>query len=95
MDNEHTLYFSWDQDKNALLKSLREVSFEMVVQNILSDDILDIIMHPNQKKYPGQKILFTKLNDYVHAVPYVENNNEIFLKTIFPDRNANKKYQNI
>lgn len=32
------------------------------------------------------------VKDYVYLVPYVESENEIFLKTIIPSRKATKKY---
>jgi len=32
------------------------------------------------------------IDDYVYLVPYVEDQKEIFLKTIIPSRKATKKY---
>lgn len=55
-------------------------------------EILDIIEHPNQNKYPGQQIYVLNIDDYVYLVPYVENDEEIFLKTIIPSRKARKMY---
>jgi hypothetical protein len=42
-------------------------------------------------KYPGQKIAMVAIEGYVYLVPYVENNDEIFLKTIIPSRKATNK----
>ena len=32
------------------------------------------------------------IDDYVYLVPYVENEEEIFLKTVVPSRKATKQY---
>jgi len=47
--------------------------------------------HPNQEKYPGQKIFEIEAKDYVWLVPYIENEGGIFLKTIIPSRKATKR----
>lgn len=53
---------------------------------------VDIFEHPNQKRYPGQKISVVLIEGYAYLVPYVESETEIFLKTIIPSRKATKKY---
>ncbi len=84
--------FRWDNDKNERLKNDRGVCFEQVVILMERGEILDTIEHPNRNKYPGQKIAMVMIEDYVYLVPYVENNDEIFLKTIIPSRKATNKY---
>ena len=84
--------FRWDNEKNELLKTTRGVSFEQVVLLMEKGEILDTIENPNQEKYPGQKIAVLMIDTYVYLVPYVENNEEIFLKTIIPSRKATNKY---
>jgi uncharacterized DUF497 family protein len=84
--------FRWDNDKNEKLKKDRGVCFEQVVILMERGERLDTIEHPNQDKYPGQKIAIATIDDYVYLVPYAENNDEIFLKTIIPSRKATKKY---
>ena len=74
----------WDNDKNEKLKNERGICFEQVVIIMERGEILDTIEHPNQNKYPGQKIAMVGIYDYVYLVSYVENNDEIFLKTIIP-----------
>jgi hypothetical protein len=54
--------------------------------------ILDTIEHPNQERYPGQKIAVVMIDAYAYLVPYVEQNGEILLKTIIPSRKATNKY---
>jgi len=56
------------------------------------EDVLETIEHPNQDKYPDQKIAIVKIGDYAYLVPYVQENDEIFLKTIIPSRKATNKY---
>ena len=85
-------YFEWDKDKNEKLKQERDVSFEEAVSVIENDGILETIDHPNQKKYPGQKIVFIKIEKYVYFVPFIVEGNKVFLKTIIPSRKATKKY---
>jgi len=84
--------FRWDNEKNGLLKITRGVCFEQVVLLMEKGEILDTIEHPNQKRYPGQKIAMVMIDTYVYLVPYVEHNEEIFLKTIILSRKATNNY---
>jgi len=81
-------------EKNEILKEQRGVSFEDVILSIDDGNLLDDMEHPNKEKYPNQNmfIILIKIKDYVHIVPYVEDDNSIFLKTIIPSRKMNKKY---
>lgn len=90
--NVYMKYFDWDSEKNSQLKRERGVSFEEVLIAIEEGEILDIIGHPSKGKYSHQKILIIRLYDYVHLVPFVEDEEKIFLKTIIPSRRATKKY---
>lgn len=85
-------YYSWNEEKNELLKSERQVSFEDIVFYIEKGFLLDVLEHPNQEKYKGQKIFAVQIDEYVYLVPFVETDHEIFLKTIIPSRKATKKY---
>lgn len=85
-------YFDWNEAKNQKLKQEREVSFEDVLIAIEENQLLDIVEHPNQKKYSRQEIMIVKINQYVYLIPYVETEEKIFLKTIIPSRKATKKY---
>ena len=84
--------FRWDNEKNEKLKKGRGVCFEQVVLLMEREDVLDTIEHPNQDKYPGQKVAIVKIENYIYLVPYVQERDEIFLKTIIPSRKATKKY---
>ncbi|MDO8737171.1 MAG: BrnT family toxin [Thermoleophilia bacterium] len=85
-------YFDWDDDKNETLILERGISFEEIVFHIGQGDIIDIMEHPNQKKYAGQRIFIIDVEGYAYLVPFVENEEEIFLKTIIPSRKATRKY---
>ena len=84
--------FRWDNEKNEKLKKSRGVCFEQVVLLMEREDVLDTIEHPNQDKYPSQKLAIVKIENYIYLVPYVRERDEIFLKTIIPSRKATKKY---
>ena len=45
-----------------------------------------------QSKYAHQKILVVKIKDYIHYVPFVEDNEKYFLKSIIPSRKINNEY---
>jgi uncharacterized DUF497 family protein len=85
-------YFSWNEEKNELLKEERQNSFEDVVFYIAQGFLLDVLEHSNQEKYQGQKIFVVEIEDYAYLVPFIEDEREIFLKTIIPSRKATKKY---
>ena len=84
--------FRWNHEKNETLKVDRVVSFEEITLAIEEDGLLDILHHPNQEKYPGQRILVVCLQDYVYLVPFVEEADFYFLKTIIPNRKATRDY---
>ncbi|HOJ29886.1 MAG TPA: BrnT family toxin [Spirochaetota bacterium] len=84
--------FKWNEEKNKLLKNERGICFEDIISCILNDKLLSIVEHKNPDKYPGQKMYVIEFNRYVYLVPFVENEKEIFLKTIIPSRKATKLY---
>ena len=81
-------YFDWDDAKNAKLRAERGIGFEDVVFHIERGDLLDILEHSNA----GQRIFVVRREDYVYLVPFVEDENAVFLKTIIPSRKATKQY---
>jgi len=85
-------YFDWSEKKNRLLRMEREIGFEDVLLAIKAGQILEIIENPNKKKYPNQKIYIINIQNYVYLVPFVEDKEKIFLKTIIPSRKATKEY---
>ena len=84
--------YAWNAEKNDELIEKRGVSFEEIVLNIQLGNEVEIYDHPNQKRYPSQKISVVLIESYAYLVPFVENDDEIFLKTIIPSRKATKQY---
>jgi len=75
------------------LQMQRGISFEDILEKILKKEILGRKKHPNPKKYPHQMIFIFEINAYVYYVPYVEDDEKIFLKTIIPSRKMTKIYR--
>ena len=84
--------FRWNHEKNEALKIQRGISFEEIVLAIEADGLLDELRHPNPDKYPNQLILVIALDGYVYLVPYVEEPDYYFLKTVIPSRKATRNY---
>jgi len=80
----------WNEEKNSKLKLIRKISFEDIEEAILNANYYHIEIHPDQEKYPNQKKLFVEIENYIYVVPFVENDDEIFLKTIYPSRKDTK-----
>ena len=55
-------------------------------------DILDVYDHPNQERYSGKQFFVVRVDDYVYLVPFIEQDGQVFLKTIIPSRKAKRKY---
>ena len=83
---------NWNKEKNKKLIEDRKISFEEIVNYIYNGNIIDRVDHPNQVKYPGQEIYIIKHKGYFYIVPFVENSDEYFLKTIIPSRKKKKEY---
>ena len=56
---------------------------------------MDIVKHQNSERYPHQRIYLIDYRDYIWAVPHVigQENDEIFLKTIYPSRKLTKRFR--
>lgn len=84
--------FRWNHDKNESLKIERGISFEVIALAIEADGLLDELCHPNTGKYPNQSVLVVAFDGYVYLVPYVEEADYYFLKTVVPSRKATRDY---
>ena len=82
----------WNQEKAELLRIKCGVSSDDIVPQIEQGDVLDDLEHPNQERYPGQRIFVVNIQGYAYVIPYVENEAGIFLKTIYPSRKATRYY---
>jgi uncharacterized DUF497 family protein len=83
---------NWNAEKNQLLMSERGISFEDVLFALQSGRLLDDLIYPNNSKYPNQRMFVVEVDEYAWLVPCVENDDEIFLKSIIPSRKATKHY---
>ena len=86
--------FRWGPEKNDTLKADRGISFEHIVVAMESGGLLDILAHPNQAKYPRQRVLVVACDNYAYLVPFVEEEGHYFLKTVIPSRKATRDYLN-
>jgi uncharacterized DUF497 family protein len=84
--------FRWSAEKNETLRSERGVSFESIVVAVEAGGLLDILAHPNQAKYPRQRVLVVSSDNYAYLVPFVEEEDHFFLKTVIPSRKATRDY---
>src|SRR5688572_25666306 len=84
--------FRWSPDKNELLQAERGISFERIVIAIEAGDLVDIVTHPNRARYPKQRVMVVACEGYAHLVPFVEEEDYIFLKTIISSRKATRDY---
>lgn len=84
--------FRWSAEKNETLRSERGVSFESIVVAVEAGGLLDILAHPNQAKYPRQRVLVVSCDNYAYLVPFVEEEDYFYLKTVIPSRKATRDY---
>lgn len=85
-------HFAWSEEKNEILKRERGISFEEILFHIRRGDVLDILEHPNAEKYSGQWVLVVNVDGYAYLVPFVEDDQAVFLKTISPSRKATRRH---
>ena len=85
--------FDWSDEKDNKRREGRGIGFEDILFHISSGDLLGVVPHPNVQKYPDQKIIYVRVDDYVYIVPFVEQENRKFLKTIIPSRRATKEFK--
>ncbi len=86
------MVFRWDPQKNALLMRERGLSFEQIALAVEGGDLLQVIAHPNPARYPNQKIMVVAMDGYAFLVPFVQEEEGYFLKTIIPSRKATRDF---
>ncbi len=84
--------FRWSPDKNELLKNERGISFEEITVAVETGMLLEVVPHPNAAKYPRQKVMVVGVAGYAYLVPYIEEDDHFFLKTIIPSRKATRDF---
>ncbi len=85
------LVFTWNIEKNIQLKAERGIGFEDVVDAIRNDRLLAQTDNPSSN-FPEQSIFIVEIDEYAIVVPFVRDGNTVFLKTLFPERKARKKF---
>lgn len=85
------MVFNWNDEKNRYLKEKRNITFEEIVVAIENGNILDVLENPSSK-YRNQIIIIVEHENYAYAVPAIRQNDEFFLKTIFPSRKYTSLY---
>ncbi len=84
--------FDWNSEKNQQPIEERGFSFEDAAYYLLNGGLIDDVKHPNQNRYPNQRVFVVDVDGYAFLVPYVESEEYIFLKTVIPSRKATKQY---
>ena len=82
--------FRWNPEKNDALKVAHGLSFESIVVAVESGGLLDVVEHPNKAKYPKQRVMVVAVENYAYLVPFVEEDDHYFLKTVIPSRKATR-----
>ena len=77
-------YLNWNPEKNETLKRERGISFEEIAYLIELGRIIVIEENP---ELSNKKLYILEIEVYAIVVPFVETDQEIFLKTAFPSRN--------
>ena len=76
----------WSEKKNQRLIQTRGVGF----QDLLDDgEIVLIDKHPSRE---GQWFMFVWYDRYIWVIPYVQNEEEIFLKTLYCSRKYTRRF---
>jgi len=83
-------YFDWDDEKNQWLMRERGISFDLCATIINSGHTIDIVQ--NHPPYEHQSIYIIEIDEYCFEIPFVEDNEKVFLKTVYPSHEATKKY---
>ncbi len=87
---EQNMNIIWDKNKNDWLILNRKISFEEICDQILNDDYIEILENPTRK---NQQYFIMNLDNYTWVVPFfINEKNQIILKTAFPSRKFHKKY---
>ena len=85
--------FEWNPKKNEWLKKERGISFEQIIFHLSQGDLWKVADHPDQEKYPGQRIYFVLMDDYIYLVLHKREGDHILLITIIPSRKATRDYK--
>ena len=78
----------WDSEKAKVLRNNKTrgcMGFEECVVAIEGNGILDVVRNPSVN-HPDQNMYILNIENYAYCVPFVESEDVVFLKTMFPSR---------
>ncbi|MDX2112881.1 MAG: BrnT family toxin [Alphaproteobacteria bacterium] len=84
--------YTFSEEKDHKLRNERGIGFKEIITYLESGNIVDVISHPNLKKYPQQWYYMINIEGYIWAVPHEYRDGKIHLITAFQNRKANKTY---
>jgi hypothetical protein len=76
----------WCPEKSRWLKGIRGISFDELVLG----RVVDIVDHPIRT---NQRLMLFDYLGYIWVVPFVENEAEFFLKTLYPSRKYTQEFR--
>lgn len=79
----------WNAEKDAWLRTVRQLSFQMAEEAIALDQIVDDFAHPGANRQ-NQRIMVFRVGGKCVAVPYIKGENARFLKTMYFARDLDK-----
>lgn len=85
-------WLEWNAEKNEALKRHRRLCFEDVEAAIENGDVFGDYAHPNQERHPNQRILIVEIDGYACIVPYIQEGNVRYLKTVYRSRKAQRLF---
>jgi len=85
-------YVAWDVDKNEWLKIARGISFEEIMNAMVEGNAITILRHKNVDRHPNQRLFVVNIDNYAYLVPFVEDDEKVFLKTVYPSRKYTRQY---
>ncbi len=86
------MYFDWNKEKDKILQHKRGITFLEIVNALQHGKLVDIIENQSSN-FDNQKCFLVDIDDYIWVIPFVENGEEIFLKTAFKSRKYQKIYK--
>ena len=84
-------HIEWNDEKNTKLIQDRGIGFEDVVVAIRNGYLRGVVKGKGPN-YAHQAVLVVLIDGYTYAIPFVEDEAKIFLKTIYPSRKLHNIY---
>lgn len=65
-----------------MLVNKRGISFEEIISILEETGPIDVITHPNIKKYPKQEMYVIEIDSYIYLVPFIKEKNKEVIKYV-------------